>query len=932
MAGNIYAELIAFSETLKPWQQDALRRHTSSAVLSSTDVAVLTDIAYEANLKGERALVEREGEETTFDNPAVVPLSQTHVPNSSAVAPPVTLAKVQHLQGVNRLRAGTDLTLKPTGLNIIFGLNGVGKSGYTRILKSCCHAKAKEAIKGDIFEAAKPEPRAKIWYQIGETELEHEWNPQTESDNNDLSRVAVYDSHTASVHVGKNPTELSFTPAGLDLIKYLTGTYEAVALEAKARIAVLNAQQIPSIFADAVSPAVRKTLDSLGKIGALELLNLIGDLTAEEQNELAELPGEIANLRSTSKSVRESQARLESTNYRNQGNRIRTLSEKVNHDQVSVLRSVWFRLRQIDAEQVLEIKHDFTAEPVPGVLSPHWKSMWIAAQDYAKNEQEFDSDFPSKESEYCPLCHQALSEEAHERLSRFRDVMAKDLDAEKQRLKKQMTAIVEGIRIALSDENINADMLTLLETQHPNEITNFRQSVALVNKLIGASSEGLLESDALIEELTSPFINEIDVNEQAPMVSPVAEQLLQTVALFEKITKNFDDIVKSIQDESDDGSEISDKVARHLELDERSKVASALAKLHDHHNRFAYISALEKVATETATRSLSDKSRTLTSAYVTRISEEFTANLRMIENLSDNAPENEARLRVKLVPSVKKSVNNIAFTMDGASDASEKANGVLSEGELRAVSVAAFLADVSTSDDGSAIIFDDPMNSLDHDFQTRIAIRLADEAHSRQVIIFTHSMSFVGALWHEGVQKSYRRQVQAKVPNPTKVGATYIEITRHPELGAGMQVAGTGTPTQGFKNLLTKLDQEIIPAARKHHSGDDFDLKAYADDCVKFATNLRNAWEFAVEEIMIGGVVARNQPAVRTGMLSTLVVITPEDVAAVDDGMDLNSYYVHSTGDGNQISLPSPTNMADRVQSARDWLKDFNKRKAAQES
>lgn len=927
MSGNIYDELITFSATLKPWQQDALRRHTTTAVLPSEDITVLTDIAYASNLEDNLALDERAGEETTFSNPAVVPLDQKHVPSSSSVAPPVTLSKLQHIHGVNRLGAGTDLTLNPTGLNIIFGLNGVGKSGYARILKSCCHAKAKEKIKGDVFQAVQPEPRAKIFYHLGDADLEHEWNLEADSDNADLPRVAVYDNQSASVHVGKKPTELSFTPAGVELISGLTSTYEAVAQNAKTRIAVLNAEQVPTIILDAASPDVRKAVDVLGKVSAIERLTTLATLTDVENQELTTLPGQIANLRVNSKSVRADKARLECTNYRNQGNRIKALSEKVSHEQIVALKSIWTRLREIAADQAVAVKHDFTAEPISGVLSPHWRAMWNAAQEYAVEEVASNDGFPTDDSEYCLLCQQTLTLEAHHRLNIFKEVMAKDLDAEKRQLTQQVTAIIAGIREAASKDNILLDMLTLLEADHRAEMDKFRANLELINALLQAPATGLLESDEVINELTDPFIDDDEINPLAIVHPPVAGQLEAIAILFENIAAGHDATVVATQAESEDGSEIDGKIARHQALDERSKIAGSLEKLRDHHNRLVYIDALQKVVTETNTRAISVKSRSLVKDYIGRIANDFTANLRMMESVSTAAPITEARLRVKMVQSVDRGVNNISFTVDGAVDVTEKANGVLSEGELRAVSVAAFLADVSSSDDGSAIIFDDPMTSLDHAFQTKIAIRLVEEAHRRQVIIFTHNMSFVGALWHEGVEKDVRRQVQAQVTNPTKVEATYIELTRHPELGVGLQVAGTGTPTQGFKNLLKKLEDEVIPRARAHYSGPDFDMNAYGDDCRTFATNLRNAWEYAVEELMVGGVVARNQPAIRTGMLSSLVAVTQADVAAVDDGMDVNSYYVHSTGAGNEVGLPTPNDMDDRVKLARTWSKDFNARK-----
>lgn len=75
------------------------------------------------------------------------------------------------------MRTNTDLTLSSKGLNIVFGLNGVGKSGYTRILKSSCHTRHPESILGNVFLADNVEARATIDYLLGDEERSHEWNP-----------------------------------------------------------------------------------------------------------------------------------------------------------------------------------------------------------------------------------------------------------------------------------------------------------------------------------------------------------------------------------------------------------------------------------------------------------------------------------------------------------------------------------------------------------------------------------------------------------------------------------------------------------------------------------------------------------------------------------------------------------------------------------
>ena len=79
----------------------------------------------------------------------------------------------------------------------------------------------------------------------------------------------------------------------------------------------------------------------------------------------------------------------------------------------------------------------------------------------------------------------------------------------------------------------------------------------------------------------------------------------------------------------------------------------------------------------------------------------------------------------------------------------EPVGEILSEGEHRCVALASFLAELVTSKDYSGIVFDDPMSSLDHNYRRRVAKRLVEEAAHRQVIVFTHDLTFLFDLQRE---------------------------------------------------------------------------------------------------------------------------------------------------------------------------------------
>lgn len=57
--------------------------------------------------------------------------------------------------------------------------------------------------------------------------------------------------------------------------------------------------------------------------------------------------------------------------------------------------------------------------------------------------------------------------------------------------------------------------------------------------------------------------------------------------------------------------------------------------------------------------------------------------------------------------------------------------------------MATFLSELSISEHKSAIIFDDPVSSLDHKWRNKISKRIVEEAIERQVIVFTHDITFL---------------------------------------------------------------------------------------------------------------------------------------------------------------------------------------------
>jgi ABC-type bacteriocin/lantibiotic exporter with double-glycine peptidase domain len=90
-----------------------------------------------------------------------IPQPDTATPNKdaetllikSSVAEQVQLTQVANAHGVNALVERQSLPLEPAGLNVVYGDNGSGKSGYARLIKSMVKARHSASVLTDVFKA-----------------------------------------------------------------------------------------------------------------------------------------------------------------------------------------------------------------------------------------------------------------------------------------------------------------------------------------------------------------------------------------------------------------------------------------------------------------------------------------------------------------------------------------------------------------------------------------------------------------------------------------------------------------------------------------------------------------------------------------------------------------------------------------------------------
>lgn len=126
---TILQEILKWAQGLPTWQQDAISRLITKGTLDAAD----TEDIY-ALLKSAHGIADPKGR-------VAKPVDLASVPSLSNASSLVQVTCIRDLQHVNALAEKQSLPIAPSGLTVIYGGNGAGKSGYSRVLKRACKAR-----------------------------------------------------------------------------------------------------------------------------------------------------------------------------------------------------------------------------------------------------------------------------------------------------------------------------------------------------------------------------------------------------------------------------------------------------------------------------------------------------------------------------------------------------------------------------------------------------------------------------------------------------------------------------------------------------------------------------------------------------------------------------------------------------------------------
>lgn len=841
---SAHQQILEWANGQPLWRRDALRRFLTGAFGPEDEKEILELLKADAKLFETKLKAK--------------PLLAEHLPTIGSGTDALTLASLAQLTNTNRLAPDQRLTFGATGVTLVYGDNGSGKSGYARVFKKACRARLVESILNDVFDAKAVKKPATAEFEIivgGGASKTVKWEDGKVSPS-ELARIAVFDSKCASVYVDKD-NQVTFIPYNLDCFERLARlcekfkellTAEQRALAAATSTPVIALPEGTATYAFLTALAV-KTDDELEKATAW---------TEGDEARLVELSKLITDPEKRAIALRQIQADLKLVR-----SLIADAAPHLSAAAVAALKAK--KAAMLAAKQAVQLAatEAFSKEPIPGAGTSPWRALYEAAKAYSEQEAYKGRAYPPLDADdRCVLCQQTLTDEAKGRMQRFEAFVRGEVTQKADAALKEWDAAVAAFR------NATVKLAPMSPT---------------FDKALKS------ESDALHTAIAAYISTAIKARDQIDKAvigdAEVALDAMPTIALAD-IDAGVGELDKAAAAaEAAAKDEAAIKLRKELaELQARKQLHLNKAQVVKRLNDLRTLKKLETAIKACVTTGISQKGTELLKEHVTGA---FDAAL-----VAERAALGIQAIPLRLVSRSAKGTPTHQLKLDGTTYAGNTSD-IVSEGEHRALALAAFFAEQSMVPGNAPIIVDDPVSSLDHTRRHLVAHRLVQEGKKRQVVVFTHDL----LLYMDASFIAAEKQVPL-----TKIGI------RHGPNGFGT-VDPDGDPwtAKTLSRRQAWLEQQHARLKKLYEA--EGATEGYEKEVHFFYDRLRETWERVIEEGLFANVVVRFRRGLETKRLAE-AVITDEIFVSIYRGMTAVSAYTgHDKPVAAGASPPDPALM-----------------------
>lgn len=784
-----------------------------------------------------------------------------------------SISTINSIEGVNAILSDKPLEFGNEGLTVVYGLNGAGKSGYIRMLKMASGAKYREDIKSNIYSSKKSTPKATITIKKEDGTTEKlACDLRKPAQHEVLRGIDIFDTKISHAYVNE-AKEATYEPWVFSLFAELANVALRIKSELEKRKDSFpiveygfpekyKATKAYSIAQEISHDTDVSTFPSSWTEADEEALCLL-----KKKNQIEAIKASLRQYEQQSKTI---------------GMLIQyftAFEEYFSDEHWQILleaRETWKNAEQeLKAAQLLfsENADEIDAESVSVAA---WKNLWKYAHAYAEQVQENRGEgiFTSVGS-ICPLCRQPISDDTVSERMGIIDayVNGKASDGEKKAF-----GAFESIVVSFPKVKTTQDIDLAIETA---DITNYAAEIHTIHSSLIAFAE-VLSGD--LHCLNSEELARISVT-----------RVLNILQTAETSLKRLYNETRQLVD-SDAQKQLENDI---LESEANKFLASIFELIKCNVVNYKKIREIDNAIKLTATNKITSRSKALaeeiiTSDYIQRFEselQELTKNAIAVKMSQQKAGRGKIPYRVVL---------------SDANGNQLSPEDILSEGENRVTSLAAFFAEASGRTQITPLIVDDPISSLDYSFEAKVIERLVKVAQNRQVVVFTHRISMVVGLYEKTKELDVKYKEISLLSSKTKKGVPSENSNIGGKVG---------------KQLNNLINSKLSKLKKLDEFSEEYQ-SLFHNICQEF----RNIVEKSVEDVLIGEVVKRFRRDVQTkGRLHSLASITVEDCDLIDRLMTRYSYYDHSMSDETPLQEIGIDELENDLTELQRWIQQKTK-------
>ena len=780
---------------------------------------------------------------------------------------------ISNVKGVNALAASKELGFGTTGVTVVYGENGAGKSGYIRILKKLADAKYKEELKGNVYSKTREKQSCDITIVCDGSESELKCDLSKDGEHAILRDIDIFDTKISAAYIN-DANEASYEPWIFSLFRELAVVASSVKKEIETMKGALDAHEI-SVAPEFANTTTGKALSEITIKTAF--VDEFFVWKPEDDNDLQKKEKE-ANIDAIKNRIAQLAGEIKQT--KGVKDYLKKFEEFFSEDNIDTINNAKHSfeeaLKEQEAAEII-FGNDASELDKDSLSNSAWKALWKDARSYYETLLKGKGIVKyTVKSGICPLCGQEVDDKHAHRMNTIDEYINGNISQKVSNAKRSYLALLKKCPQTWDDEQLKLALDAC-------DIDTCRKTVEKCSDSIKEISDKIHSDE--IETVAFAKIDIVAVVKEIEKLLLAKEQLKQQNE--EKIQD--EDHKKLIAD-------IAELKARKYAATIKNEVAERIEYLKIAKN---YDDAMKFTSTnKLSARSKSLGEELLTEDYVRRFNDE----LKSLTRGSIKASLKQQKVSKGKIP--------FKIVLEGATDEKASPADVFSEGEKRVVSLAAFFAESSGKTIECPLVVDDPISSLDQKFESYVIDRLVEAGKKRQVLVFTHRLSMVVGLYD----------------NCKKESVEYAEIEL---LGRGKN---KGVPTESAHNggksasRLKKLKDENLARVKKM----DENSEEYTEAIHYICQQIRIYVEKSVEDTLLNEVVLRYRKSVTTyNRIAWLSHITEADCNLIDEMMTKYSYYDHSMADETPLQEFSVEEIENDLDRLIAWLDDVKKRQKA---